>query len=160
MEMRSLFRLNRYLSCSSVLSVILVALAVSGCASTKVKMYPGKEVASNQQATIRTGPLSSSLTTMQIVRVDGKDTADFFAFLFHGGQRAGEVYVLPGKHNILVEMHLAFTYAMADLWLVAEPGETYVIKYLSKGYRVRIWIENERTGRPVGGVTGSDDEPK
>jgi len=40
------------------------------------------------------------------------------------------------------------------LWLVAEPGGKYVVKTVLKGRRVQMWIENERTGKPVGGIVG------
>jgi hypothetical protein len=115
-------------------------------------MYSGGEVSPDKRAVIRVSHPSSG--KICIYSVDKKKTFLLVATF------PEEVYILPGKHNIVVETKFTFTYAFADLWLVAEPGETYVIKSLEKGDRVRMWIENERTGQPVGGVTGSSDEPK
>jgi hypothetical protein len=82
---------------------------------------------------------------------------------FSTSDLVSEVYVLPGKHRIVTSMaihHFLFTsHARSNLWLVAEPGGKYVVKTVLKGRRVQMWIENERTGKPVGGIVGSDDEP-
>ena len=148
METQSLFRLNWYLFCSSV---SLIAMIVSGCAAPKGKMYLGEEVEDSKRAVIRSEQWSSGQKIVDIRRVDGKGTGDLLTFFF-SGKSAGEVYVLPGKHNIIVEARYVSAYAVADLGLVAEPGEIYVVRARTEGYRIKIWIENERTGQPVGTV--------
>ncbi len=155
METRLLSRLNRYLFLCYVISVLLVTLSVCGCAVPGRKMYPGEEVSPDKRAVIRVEQQSSG--KMSIGLVDKKLARGFFSIF---DQFPEEVYVLPGKHNIIVGVRFMFTHAGADLWVVAEPNETYVVKFLPIGDRVRIWIENERTGKPVGGITGSSDEPK
>ncbi len=116
-------------------------------------MYPGEALMPNQHATIRGD--TDSEGKIGILKVDDKRT---ISYLRQDG--ASEVYVLPGKHRITVTLHYAFTHALGELWLVAEPGGRYVVKEISKGLRAKAWIEDEETGKPVGGVAGSDDEPK
>ena len=48
----------------------------------------------------------------------------------------------------------------ANLWLVGEAGGSYLVKVDQSGDGVRMWLEDERTGKPVGGARGSADEPK
>jgi hypothetical protein len=119
-------------------------------------MYP-EEVAPGKRAVIKATQWGSRRKTMEILKVDGKETSNFLGYMYHG-INAGEVYVTPGKHNILVEVRNNSTYVTADLCLVAEAGECYIIKYLTKGYGALMWFENERTGQPVTNC-GSDDEP-
>ena len=48
----------------------------------------------------------------------------------------------------------------AHLWLVTEAGGSYLIKAGQTGDGLKVWIEDEKTGKPTGGVRGSADEPK
>jgi hypothetical protein len=95
------------------------------------------------------------------VRVDGERTLNAF-YYFLTQVRVEEVHVLPGKHRLIVRVEYprSSTFATGDLWLLAWPGDAYVIKVRSQGYAIYMWLENECTGQRVGGVTGSDDEPK
>jgi len=143
----------------TILVITILSLAlVSGCAAPKVKMYPGNEVEESQRAVIKADKQFSG--RIDIYSVDGKKTSNYFATLAHGGNAAVEVYVLPGKHNITAQVRYLVSYAFVEMWLVAEAGESYVIKARSEGFSVTMWIENERTGKPVGGIKGSDDEPR
>ncbi len=159
--------------------IILLSFVIFGCAAPKVKMYQGNKVDASQQAIIRTTESEKKwhmqcdeklfLNTGQcavaseeeeqgdviIVSVDGS-FASLWS-LYHG---AGEVYVLPGKHTLILRMHWDIWETTANLWLIVEPGGQYIIKGVAKGRRAWIWIENERTGQQVGGIVGSDDEPK
>lgn len=123
-------------------------------------MYPGEELEASKQAVIRVHQREDSWGKLGITHVDGNITVNFFKYLFNGGKWAGEVYVLPGKHKIQAKIEYPLSFAHSQIWLVAEPGETYILKALSKGYAANMWLENERTGQPVGGFIGSDDEPK
>lgn len=140
--------------------IALIVFAITGCATPKVRMYPGREVEASKQAVIRVAQRGESWSQIGITKVDGKNTVNFFTYLFNGGKWAGEVYVLPGKHRIIAQINNGPSLATGDIWLVAEQGETYVLKALTKGYAVSMWMENKRTGQKVGGITGSDDEPK
>jgi hypothetical protein len=141
--------------------VLLLIFAISGCAATqKARMYSGEAVDANKQSVIRADRRAPN-TRFHIISVDGERTlTDFYYFLTQG--RVEEVHVLPGKHRLITRIDnlRSNMHAMGDLWLIAEPGESYILKARSQGYRVYMWLENERTGQRVGGVTGSDDEPK
>lgn len=141
------------------LPMILTLFMIAGCAAPKVKMYSGDEVAPSKQAIIRVDP-QNTRGRLRIGSVDGKMTVNYFAFLFNGGNFAGDVYVLPGKHIIGPHISDGPFVAVGRLWVVAEQGETYILKSLTKELRVSFWMENERTGEQVGGIVGSDDEPK
>ena len=132
-RMRSYSSLSCCWSYSSLMAILLSALVVSGCASPKVRMYQGVEVEANRQAIIRGDEHTSGGGIIGIVSVDGETTTDFFTYGFHGGKWAGEVSVLPGKHSIIARIEYPFSHAMAYLWLVAEAGESYVIKARSEG---------------------------
>jgi hypothetical protein len=141
-------QVSRYL----FVSALLVALTNSGCVSGVKKMYEGPEVSPDKRAVIKRDRNSDG--QISIFDVDNKKTYPLINIC------PEEVYVLPGKHNIGVAVSFWYGGAAANLWLVAEANETYVVKSKSKGEGVLIWIENERTGKPVGGIKGSSDEPK
>jgi hypothetical protein len=48
----------------------------------------------------------------------------------------------------------------AHLWFVGEAGGSYLVKAGQTGDGLKVWIEDEKSGKPVGGVHGSADEPK
>ena len=70
------------------------------------------------------------------------------------------VVLAPGKHTMRVRVRLGMSEGLADIWLVAEAGKTYRIMKESRGNRFKVWFEDDATGIPVGGVGGSDDEPR
>lgn len=142
-------QVNRYL----FVSALLVALTSTGCVSGVKKMYDGPEVSPDKRAVIKISKETDGVTRM--IQIDNKKT--FFLLAFTTPE---QVQVLPGKHNINVMVQCLLGAASSDIWLVAEAGETYVVKSKIKFDLVRIWMENERTGLPVGGIVGSSDEPK
>lgn len=75
-----------------------------------------------------------------------------------GGTYSKAITLAPGKHTLRVKAQLGLHYGFADIWLVAEPGRTYRINKDSHGYTFSAWFEDE-SGRKIGGVVGSDDEP-
>lgn len=139
--------------------IVFTMFMIIGCAAPKVKMYPGDQVELSKQTIIRAVPRENKPEKFGISSVDGKRTVDIITFFF-GRKWAEEVYVLPGKHKI--DGHLSYNnwVANGETWLVAEPGETYILKTSINGYLVNMWLENERTGQKVSGIPGSDDEPK
>jgi hypothetical protein len=155
-----LFRLPRKVFWTFNLALLLI-FTISGCAATqKARMYSGEAVAANKQAVIQADRRAPN-TRFHITSVDGERTLSAF-YYFLTQVRVEEVYVLPGKHRLITRIDnlRSSMFATTDLWLIAEPGESYILKAQSKGYTVYMWLENERTGQRVGGVTGSDDEPK
>ncbi len=138
--------------------IILASLAISGCGVPKVNMH--KEVEANKQAVIQVEEREQARGQLTIAQVDGKETVGLLSRLFNGGNYAGEVSVLSGKHRIIARIVHFNSYAWGYLWLVADSGETYIVKARTEGYHTKMWLENARNGQKVGGVVGSKDEPK
>jgi hypothetical protein len=144
----------------TVAAIVLMCFSMTGCMGA-VKMYSDADGDPRTQATIRVEDRGENgEIILCITRVDGKETtwaAD------HGQCHTREVYVLPGNHYVKAEATQPFLFgykeAKADLWLAAEPQGLYVIKVLPARGAFRIWIKDERSGRTVGGVAGSDDAP-
>ena len=65
----------------------------------------------------------------------------------------------PGKHSVRVVVMFGGYYAEGDLWFITAPCGEYELQYRSREMRVAFWIVDTSTGLPVGGITGSDDEP-
>jgi hypothetical protein len=144
----------------ALLSVVL--FVISGCAA-KVHMYPGAELTPDKYATVRAEPKISGFfdhADLSIMRVDCDLTMGILGTVFRDGHWAQEVYVLPGKRRLQLHWSRGFFLAGGRVWFVGEAGKRYLARAESKGGRVRMWIEDERTGEPVGGWMGSDDEPK
>ena len=151
-----------------LLIVVILSLSTLGC-SSKARMYKGEQVDSSKQAVIRVyAPTKEELAyipdeelyerkgNIRIIKVDNTFTTYLFILYIR------EVSVLPGKHLLFLRESWrgGLWEAYANLWLVAEPGEVYIIKTVAQNMRVKTWIEKERTGEIVGGIVGSDDEPK
>lgn len=148
--------MKRYLFCLQVIFVLLIVLIIAGCGDPDPKMYPGPEVSSDKQAVIavtqweRIKWWETGQKVMYFLSVDNKKAGNNFRHL-------GEVHVLPGRHNITVEVCIdSHSYVTADLCLDARAGQTYIVRYLTKGYGAIMWFENQRTGRPVQDCTSKN----
>ena len=142
-----------------VLALILLISFVTSCGGSKQK-YVTPKLPKSQIATIKnlsTKDLLGESKGTYVEEIDGKNVkgSDFFK------NYPTEVYVLPGKHDLKLMWRGVTLTADLVLWLVAEPGKTYVAKgiYNGKTQRVHFFIIDEETGIEVGGVKGSDDEP-
>jgi hypothetical protein len=139
----------------SILSGIILMLAVGGCGGVSYKQPTAENCAK-----IR---VNSEMA--YISRVDGASTTDRanrtargLGLLCGGDFPIGKlrVSVTPGKHTIQVQ---SFS-SVAELWLIAEPQTQYVVQVKGSKQGERVWIENQQTGQPVGGIKGSADEPE
>ena len=144
--------------------ILTLASACVGCAASTVQMYSGPGKAPTEHAVVHVASPEPA-GRLEIMAVDGKKTTNFFGFMFNNNHFPGAATVLPGKHNIRVICTTKGSFwagsdkAYVDLWWVADVGGTYVVKARFEGYSVLTWIEDERTGTTVGGITGSADEP-
>jgi hypothetical protein len=152
--------------------IISLSFIVIGCAaSPKNQIYCDSKIDPNKLATIRVYeptkeekkyvPDEESQErkgTVGIWMVDEEYTLHPFVVAFANG--LGDVCVFPGKHRLHVRASWRSGGVRSDIWLVAEQGGKYVIKAVAKHRYAKIWIEDEKTGEPVGGLVGSDDEPK
>ena len=68
------------------------------------------------------------------------------------------ILVEPGRHYLQVNYRGPKGEAFSKVWLDAERGKTYIVKAKEKGGRAFFWIEDEETGKPVGGIPGGEPE--
>jgi hypothetical protein len=122
--------------------VVILTLLMTGCATYRAPQ--GDDVAT----------LTVQFKNLGVTYIDGERTT---SELTVEGLR--EVPVSAGKHTVGVIALLGTAFAEAELWFVAEPKGTYVLTYDYEKRRVAFWIVDKSTGRPTGGVKGSDDEP-
>lgn len=137
------------------------AIIVSGCAiNSCYQAYPGNPLPPEKTAKIIGGAQlgGSNRSIIYIWRVDEHPTAYTF-----GGTALSpvptETQVLPGKHTISVTSQMGNTSAGAHLWLIADVGRKYLVRSVTKGYAAEFWIEDESTGKRVGGVQGCTNDP-
>ena len=141
----------------------LLAL-LTGCSTVKpYRAYPDKTLPKDQVAkivpeTMGGGILVSMNRTVVIERVDGKRTYGWW-YPRNDVMPLRDVYVLPGKHTIGLKFQSGSLYARGDLWFVAEAGKSYFVTAGTKGYEVHFMIKDV-DGKPVGGISGSEDEPR
>jgi hypothetical protein len=142
------------------LLIFLTTCSVSSCATGPYKAYSGEDLPSSKVSKIkftvyRSHPLFGALESAGIQQIDN-------TIVFVADDPSTEVHVLPGKHDIDAYYATSggMTIARASLWLVTEPGKIYVVKGKDVGGgKARVWIEEAETGKIVGGIKGSEDEP-
>jgi hypothetical protein len=145
------------------IGIVVLLLALAGCVAAPVtQMYPGPTLATSQHAIVRVDLRGRAFASQRvdIEQVDDKPTLSTGEGIFSSASGASAVYVLPGKHHLRLRYRGPGTAVRANLWFVGEAGGSYLAKVDQLGDGVRIWLEDERTGKPVGGVRGSADEPK
>lgn len=146
-------------------NIVLVSslLALAGCVAAPVtQMYPGPTLGASQQVLVQANLRGRAFASQRvdIEQVDDKPTLSTGEGIFSSASGASAVYVLPGKHHLRLRYRGPGTAVTANLWLVGEAGGSYLVRVEQMGDGVRIWLEDEKTGKPVGGVRGSADEPK
>ena len=130
--MRKIIRLWIYFLVGSV-------LLLSGCASSVIKAYPGKQLPLDRVATV------TCESAIRVLSVDGNP--DYR--LYSGGglyYQDCAISLLPGEHEILFQYYLSSnvmtTYTPAVQHKIkVNAGEIYRIKYRYEGRRWIPWIE-------------------
>ena len=145
------------------ISLFLSVLALVGCAPAPVtQVYPGPTLAPSRHVIVRVDLRGRAFASQRIdiEQVDDKPTLATAEGIMSSSSGAQAVYMLPGKHTLRLRYRGPGTAVRANLWLVGEAGGSYLVKVDQQGDGVRMWIEDEKTGKPAGGVRGSADEPK
>lgn len=144
------------------IGIVILLLALAGCAAPVVKMYDGPVLAPSQQVILRVDQRGRTFAgeRVDIQQVDEKSTLSFGEGILSSSSGAQAVYMLPGKHTVQLRYRGPGAAVTAHLWLVGEAGGSYLIKAGQTGDGLKVWIEDEKTGKPTGGVRGSADEPK
>ena len=137
-------------------------LALAGCAAPVVQMYEGPTLAPSQQVIVRAESRGRTFVgeRIDIQQVDDKPTLKTAEGIMSSSSGAQAVYLLPGKHTLRLRYRGPGAAVTANLWLVGEAGNSYLVKGGQTGDGLKVWIEDEKTGKPVGGVRSSADEPK
>lgn len=137
-------------------------LLLAGCAAPVAKMYDGPMLATSEQVIVRVDARGRTFASerVDIQAVDDKQTLSMGEGIISSSSGAEAVYILPGKHTLRLRYRGKGAAVTANLWFVGEKGGSYVVKATQTGDGVKVWIEDEKTGQPTGGVRGSADEPK
>jgi hypothetical protein len=144
------------------IAVISFLLALAGCAAPVVQLYEGPTREPSQQVVLRVEQRGRTFAgeRVDIQQVDGKSTLSFGEGILSSSSGAQAVYMLPGKHTVQLRYRGPGAAVTAHLWFVGEAGSSYLVKAGQTGDGLKVWIEDEKAGKPVGGVQGSPDEPK
>lgn len=70
-----------------------------------------------------------------------------------------DAVLLPGRHYVAFMTAHNDKHAAAAFWFIAEAGRHYSIQRKPEGREMTFWIEDDATGRKVGGVIGSEANP-
>jgi hypothetical protein len=125
-------------------------------------MYDGPVLASSQHVILRVEQRGRTFAgeRVDIQLVDDKRTLSTGEGIISSSSGAQAVYMLPGKHAVQLRYRGPGAAVTANLWFVGEAGGSYLIKAAQTGDGLKVWIEDEKTGKQTGGVRGSPDEPK
>jgi hypothetical protein len=159
--------IERKLRCSKlnikigiILAISVVSVLLSSCQQRQFltkTLYTGsfnKEEVSVLKTKKYPNPREPQL---QIFNVDGKDLRNN---IYYNLNTITEIRVLPGKHTVTFYFNTMKGFTYSKLWFVAEAGKEYIAKAEVSLMGVRIWIEEVGTGKLVGGISGSEDEPE
>lgn len=139
--------------------LLSVLFLTAGCEPPALKhCYPGLQRPTSELALIKSTGLRDDLFQKRIygsfvTAIDGKSSAGFLQ------NHPESLYVTPGKHVLDIYYNDVVHFAKGELWLVAEPGKTYLLITIKKGYGCIFFFQEEDSGKTVGGIKGSVDEP-
>jgi hypothetical protein len=94
-----------------------------------------------------------------IVFIDGEKTVGFMEYMLHEGQWAGEVSLESGKHRFQIVYDDGHRKSLYVYDVVTQVGGEYMIKHEIVNRSVFLWFEDLTTGKPVGKVFVSENEP-
>jgi hypothetical protein len=134
--------------------LLVVTLLIQACATYQPPTLPPEQLA------IVVPPDRKFGNFLFIERIDGLPPSAGAAMGLGMSQYNSPVGLAPGKHTMKIRVGHGLSHGYADIWLVAEAGKTYRIAKESKGYTFRVWFVEDSTGKQVGGVVGSEDEPQ
>jgi hypothetical protein len=137
-------------------------LLLAACAAPVAQMYEGPTRAPSEQVVLRVEQRGRTFAgeRVDIQMVDEKRTLGTGEGILSSSSGAQAAYLLPGKHTVQLRYRGPGSAVTANLWFVGEAGNSYLIRAGQTGDGLKVWIEDEKTGKPTGGVRGSPDEPK
>ena len=144
------------------IGIAVLLLALAGCAAPVVQLYEGPTKATAEHVTLRVEQRGRTFAgeRVDIQQVDDKATLGTGEGILSASTGAQAVYILPGKHTVRLRYRGPGAAVTSNLWFVGEAGGSYLVRAAQTGDGLKVWIEDEKTGQPTGGVRGSPDEPK
>ena len=127
---------------------LMVIGILSGCASGRLYESPVGSPAETSQIRIA--------EHVAVLSIDNEQVVSRMKFLY--GPLPRTIVIKPGKHRYEITVQYYWNFRKW-LWLNAESGKVYVLKYEIDKDSPRFWFEDGATGNVVGGLVGSDDEP-
>jgi hypothetical protein len=125
------------------------------------KAYDGPDVPIEQQVVLKVTQNYPGFHLIEKPEVglfayDGKRMGSFLSSVKH----ADEYHFLPGKHVVAFRVKRGTMLGYTNLWFVGVAGKTYSTQLETSVFRYDLWLQDDATGKPVGGKQGSRDEPK
>ena len=144
------------------IGIVVLLLALAGCAAPVAKMYEGPILAPSQHVVLRVESRGRTFASerVDIQQVDDKATLAMGEGIISSSSGAEAVYLLPGKHTVRLRYRGKGAAVTSNLWFVGEAGGSYLVRAAQTGDGLKVWIEDEKSGQQTGGVRGSPDEPK
>ena len=134
-------------------SALLIPLFLAACAVYQPPTLPPDQLATLSFEQKPNGIFSAGSVALH--KIDGKEPSSTTWLVRH----RSPLSINPGKHNIELSYVVGTSYGHMKLWFVATPGNSYIVRGDSSGYSFKLWVEEEQTGKRVGGIAGSSDEP-
>ena len=88
--------------------------------------------------------------------IDGQDLSHSDGYGNTNYIYPSSILVTPGIHGLVVKYSSRSGYTNSHLWFEAIEGKQYKLNRKLNGYSVQIWMEDAETGKPVGGIPGSE----
>jgi hypothetical protein len=131
---------------------------LAGCAARHMQAYPGERRAANEVSVLTVSRMRNH-AKISITRIDETSGYNFISDVVMGRNGAVSVAVLPGKHTVKAHIQMGSAYVDGAVWWISQAGRNYELRGSFIGYDATIQVIDLKTGRPVGGVVGSADEP-
>jgi hypothetical protein len=143
----------------STMSARLLIPLVSLLCACGPYLYKGRGLNPDEQpARVRTEDKETQAAVLKlyITKVDGVSSDNYPFCWDSAGCWAKEAVLSSGRHHLSLRWQASQIHATRDVWFDAEAGVDYLVRQHAEGYEVRIWIEDTRTGKHVGGVASSE----
>jgi hypothetical protein len=139
-----------------------VGLGLCGCASPRTYTQPGASGEHGRSAKVicesdHTHSILQGLNQkVFIAAIDGKTTSTLTGALTDTEPFAEIAYVTPGRHYLDLKYSHLNHFAWGKVWFDAEAGGNYIVRRKIEGYSVMLWVQDQQSGKPVGGIPGGE----
>ena len=132
---------------------ILIIITISSCSVYQRPNIPSEQLATLMLEQKEGGILPAG--SVAIKKIDGMKPSSSTWILRH----RSPLEIAPGKHTLDLDYIFGTSSGDMSLWFIAEPGIKYIVRGKVTGYKFLLWVEEFDSGKVVGGLKGSADEP-